>query len=93
MVRGCARCWSACPTCVVVGVGEWPQWLRIVIAIDAERPRVVLWTGASSRVRDGHDGQPTPHHFIAQRGETPAQQGFRMERTTGFEPATLTLAR
>jgi hypothetical protein len=27
------------------------------------------------------------------RDETPAEQGFRMERTTGFEPATLTLAR
>ena len=26
------------PDVVVVGVGEWPQWLRIVIAIDSERP-------------------------------------------------------
>ena len=27
------------------------------------------------------------------RDETPALPGFRLERTTGFEPATLTLAR
>ena len=26
------------PDVRVVGVGEWPQWLRIVIAIDGERP-------------------------------------------------------
>src|SRR4051812_21388384 len=26
------------PDVVVVGVGQWPQWLRIVIAVDAERP-------------------------------------------------------
>src|SRR3954468_8745869 len=26
------------PDVTVVGVGEWPLWLRIVIAVDAERP-------------------------------------------------------
>ena len=26
------------PDVRVVGVGEWPQWLRIVISMDAERP-------------------------------------------------------
>ena len=26
------------PDVRVVGVGEWPQWLRVVIAIDGERP-------------------------------------------------------
>ena len=41
----------------------------------------------------GMMGKSLPHHLTAQRGETPAQLGFRMERTTGFEPATLTLAR
>jgi hypothetical protein len=32
-----------------------------------------------------------PCDFDPVRDETPAQQGFRVERTTGFEPATLTL--
>ena len=27
------------PDVMVVGVGEWPSWLRIVIALDVERPR------------------------------------------------------
>jgi hypothetical protein len=31
--------------------------------------------------------------ILSRCDETPAKQGFLMERTTGFEPATLTLAR
>jgi hypothetical protein len=31
--------------------------------------------------------------LVARKAETPAQQGVSMERKTGFEPATLTLAR
>ena len=26
------------PDVVVVGVGDWPSWLRIVVTIDGERP-------------------------------------------------------
>jgi transposase len=26
------------PDVVVVGVGDWPSWLRVVVTIDAERP-------------------------------------------------------
>jgi transposase len=26
------------PDVCVVGVGEWPQWLRVVITVDVERP-------------------------------------------------------
>ena len=37
--------------------------------------------------------RPGPGEADTRRDETPAQQGFRVERTTGFEPATLTLAR
>ncbi len=38
MLRGFARCWSVCPEVRIVGVGEWPHLLRIVIVIDGERP-------------------------------------------------------
>ena len=41
----------------------------------------------------GMMGNPLPCHLTYRCGETPAQLGFRMERTTGFEPATLTLAK
>lgn len=27
------------PDVTVVGVGEWPCWLRVVIAVELERPR------------------------------------------------------
>jgi hypothetical protein len=30
----------------------------------------------------GMMGKPLPHHLTAHRGETPAQLGFRLERTT-----------
>ena len=26
------------PDVVVVGVGDWPLWLRVVVAVDADRP-------------------------------------------------------
>jgi len=41
----------------------------------------------------GMMGNSHPCDFNQKTDETPAQQGFRVERTTGFEPATLTLAR
>ncbi len=42
---------------------------------------------------DGRDGQTGRHPPSLERDETPAPQGFRLERTTRFELATLTLAR
>ncbi len=41
----------------------------------------------------GMMGNSQPCNFDPVRDETPARLGYRMERTTGFEPATLTLAR
>ena len=41
------------PDVRVVGVGEWPQWLRIVIATDARAAVVLRTAGASSRCPRG----------------------------------------
>ena len=57
ILRACARCWSACPTFVVVGVGEWPRWLRIMIETPlGGRGAGVRGAGARSRSPRGGAG-------------------------------------
>ena len=44
--RGCAVLLVGLPNVTVIGVGEWPHWLRIVVASVGGRPVCVCGTGA-----------------------------------------------
>lgn len=51
------------PDVTVVGGGDWPSWLRVVVTIDAERPGCSC--GGAVLNRPGSDGDsgywfPTP---------------------------------
>ena len=56
-------------------------------------PRFPLAAHRLSQVMGKMMGNPLPHHLTAERVEPQHSWGFGWERTTRFEPATLTLAK